>query len=469
MKKHLTKIVATIGPSCESEEMIEKLILAGVDVFRFNLKHNNLDWHSQEIRKVKRISEKLKKDIGTLIDLQGPELRVNMSNEEIVIIKDKLYELKDSEIYISHPEIIKHLKTGQKVFVDDGSIEFIVENKENKTFLRALCNGILKNKKNFNVPGADFPIPCLVQKDYEALAMGFKDDVDFIALSFVRSKNDVQTLRQEIDKLGYRAKIIAKIETVKAVENIDQIIKISDGLMVARGDLGVEASLEKVPYFQKQLIKKAFQKGIPVITATQMLQSMVVNSYPTRAEVSDVANAFYDLTDAVMLSAESASGKYPRESVSMMSKILSFNEENNVIDSRINFNFDIKDRASLVCDCAYNLYRSFKSAKKNLAGYLVFTETGMTARMISRYRPLLPIFTFASSKKVANSLSLDFGVQTFIYEGKSKNQVVKDDILEAISVLKEKNLVKKGETLIVLHGDHWAVKGGTSTIKIIDC
>ena len=185
MKKNLTKIVATIGPSSESEEMIEKLILAGVDVFRFNLKHNILNWHKDKIKTVKGIAKKLKKDIGILIDLQGPELRVNIIDEQIIIVCDSLYELNKSGIYISHPEIIKHLNSGQKVFVDDGSIKFIVEKKENKIFLKALNNGILKNKKNFNIPGANFPLPCLVKSDYQALAMAYEEQVDFIALSFV--------------------------------------------------------------------------------------------------------------------------------------------------------------------------------------------------------------------------------------------------------------------------------------------
>ena len=256
MRKHLTKIVATIGPSCDSEEMIEKLIDAGVDVFRFNLKHSDLTWHSEHIRKVNIVAKKLGKYIGTLIDLQGPEMRVNIKHEEILIQKDELYVFGEEGIYISHPQIIPHLASGQKAYADDGSLNFQVEKKDGKVYLRALSQGVLKNKKNFNIPGTNFPLPSLVKRDYEALAMAFREEVDFIALSFVRNENDVITLRQEMDKLGYKAKIIAKIETVKAIENIDNIIKVSDGLMVARGDLGIEVSLEKVPFFNQKSFSK---------------------------------------------------------------------------------------------------------------------------------------------------------------------------------------------------------------------
>jgi len=468
MKKHLTKIVATIGPACESEEMIEKLILAGVDVFRFNLKHNNLDWHSTNIAKVYKVASKVGKDIGTLVDLQGPEIRVNIEKEEIKIEKGKEYSFDANNIYISHPLIIPHLKAGQKIYADDGSLHFAVVKKNDKVDLLALRGGVLKNKKNFNIPGADFPLPALSKCDIEALDMAHKAGADFIALSFVRSEHDVINLREEIHKIGYNAKIIAKIETVKAIDNIDGIIKATDGLMVARGDLGVEASLEKVPFYQKKLIRLAFKKGIPVVTATQMLQSMVDHAYPTRAEVSDVANAFYDLTDAVMLSAETASGKHPLAAVSMMRKILEFNEEKNVIEQVNTFDFDMHDRSSLICNCAYDLYKSFKDFKQTLAGFLVFTQSGTTARLISRYRPLVPIFTFVPDKKIADSLSIDFGVHTFTHHVTSKNQVVKEDILKAIKTLKDNQLVKKGDVLIVLHGDYWAETGGTSTVKLVE-
>lgn len=466
MKKRLTKIVATIGPSCEADHDIEKLITLGVDVFRFNLKHNDLVWHEEKIKSVRRAADKLEANTGVLIDLQGPEIRVSLKVPEIMVGVGQLIELGVGAMSISHPEIIPHLPQNQRVLIDDGSLSFRVEVQGHKVFLKSESNGVLKNRKNFNIPGCNVPVPSLVERDIEAIKMAARVGIDFVALSFVRTGKDVADLRAVMDKHKLEAKIIAKIETEKALNNLKEITDSVDGLMVARGDLGVEISLEKVPYFQKQIIKESFQKGIPVITATQMLQSMVENPFPTRAEVSDVANAFYDLTDAVMLSAETATGRHSKKAVSTMSDILIFNESKNYLEDKKPFYFEIKSNADLICESAYNLYMSYSKHKKNLAGFLVFTQTGATARLISRYRPLLPIYTFVSTKKVADSLSIDFGVQTFIHKIVNKNEVTKKDIISAIETLVKKGLVKKNETLLVLHGDYWAVTGGTSTLKI---
>lgn len=464
----MTKIVATIGPSCESDIEIEKLIMLGVDVFRFNLKHNDLSWHSEKIKAVRRVAEKLDVNVGILIDLQGPEIRVNLGGQAVPVRENDLVPLEKDGVFVSHPQIVSHLPEGQRILIEDGQLSFKVEIHDGKRMLRSYSTGEIKNHKNFNIPGCDIPVPSLIAHDIEAIKMAAEVGVDFIALSFVRSAKDVADLKTEMEKHKLDAKVIAKLETQKALNNLEEISKNVEGLMVARGDLGVEISLEKVPYFQKKIIKHAFQKGIPVITATQMLQSMVDSPNPTRAEVSDVANAFYDLTDAVMLSAETATGKYPKKAVAMMSNILHFNESQNYIDEKKPFYFDIKSNTDLVCESAYNLYLSCQKIKKNVAGFLVFTQSGATARLISRYRPLLPIYSFVSTKKVADSLSIDFGVQTFTHKPVLKNEVTKNDIRKAISVLVEKNLVKKGENLLVLHGDYWAVKGGTSTLKIIE-
>ncbi|MFZ6034791.1 MAG: pyruvate kinase [Patescibacteria group bacterium] len=468
MKKRLTKIVATIGPSCESDAEVEKLIELGVNVFRFNLKHNDLDWHRTMIAKVRRAADKVGVNVGVMIDLQGPEIRVSMEAPEVRVEEGTLIPLGQGEVSVSHPEIIPHLPVGQRVLIDDGSLNFRVEIHEGKVYLKSHSTGVIRNKKNFNIPGCDIPVPSLVSRDVEAIKMAAQTGVDFVALSFVRSTKDIDDLKKEMSKHGANAKIIAKIETQKSLHNLKDITREVDGLMVARGDLGVEISLEKVPYFQKQIIREAFQRGVPVITATQMLQSMVENPYPTRAEVSDVANAFYDLTDAVMLSAETATGKYPKKAVSIMGNILEYNESQNYLGDKQSFQFDIKTNADMITESAYNLYLSYQRNRKNLAGFLVFTQTGATARLISRYRPLLPIFTFVSSKQVADSLSIDFGVQTFTHKTIKKNEVTRRDIKSAIDVLRAKQLVKNNDALLVLHGDYWAVTGGTSTLKIIE-
>lgn len=469
MKKRLTKIVATIGPSSETPDLIKDLIHRGVNIFRFNLKHNSLDWHSDKIKTVNKIAKEMGANVGTLIDLQGPEIRVNLKEVlEIHIAEGEMIPMTGGSFSVSHPQIVPHLKDNQKVLIEDGSLSFVVERKDGQTYLKSMQKGIIKNRKNFNVPGGEFPVPSLVERDIEALKMAAGTGIDFVALSFVRRADDVISLKREMDKVKLSAKIIAKIETEKSLENLADIIDVVDGIMVARGDLGVEISLEKVPYFQKKMIKMAFQKGIPVITATQMLQSMVDSPNPTRAEVSDVANAFYDLTDAVMLSAESASGAYPKEAVSMLDKILVFNESKNYIDERKSSEFEIENKADLICQSAYELYQSCLCAKLNLAGFLVFTQSGKTASLISRHRPLLPIFTFVPDRQIATGLSIGFGLETFIHDVIKKNEVVKEDIIKAVNTLKEKKMVSTGQTLIVLHGDHWAQVGGTSTLKLIE-
>lgn len=334
----LTKIVATIGPSCDSEKQIEALINAGVNVFRFNFKHNILEWHNDRIQRVNIVSEKMGMTIGTLIDLQGPEIRINMSSDQIILRDDDLLSFGEGkDLSISHPQIIRHLTIGQKISADSGSFSFTVEKKGNKTYLRSHSKGILKNRKALNIPGADFPFPVLVDRDFEGLKVAARNEIDFVALSFVRTADDIRIIRSKMKKYNVSAKLIAKIETEKSLKNLDEIIDISDGIMVARGDLGVELPLEEVPYYQKIIIKKSIKKGIPVITATQMLESMIEKPFPTRAEVSDIANATYDLTDAVMLSGETATGAYPIEAVKVMNKTLAFNELKNMVDSRKRF------------------------------------------------------------------------------------------------------------------------------------
>lgn len=471
----LTKIVATIGPACDSYEMIEKLIQEGVDVFRFNFKHNTIAWHNERIRRVNEVAKKLSLPIGTLIDLQGPEIRIIMPYEQIEIEKgedlvfgEKVFVEKKKGFSISHPDIIYHLKTGQRLLADDGAFTFLVVKKNDDYYLRSQSQGILKNRKSLNIPGANFPFPVLVERDFKGLQLAQRNQVEFVALSFVRSKEDIQVLRKELEKYKFQSKIIAKIETKKALSNLNEIIELSDGIMVARGDLGVELPLEEVPYYQKMIIKKSIEKGIPVITATQMLQSMIDRPYPTRAEVSDVANATYDLTDAVMLSAESAVGKYPDEAINMMKRTIVYNEKKNLVDSRKRFNFELVDKTAVLCDTAYGLYVLFKQSKKNIGGIIIFTETGKSVRLISRYRPLIPIFAFAPTEKISASLVVNYGTVPFSYSKiRAKKEIKKTDITKVVNFLLQRRLVKKGELLIILHGDYWEVQRGASTLKLV--
>lgn len=469
-----TKIIATIGPACDSEEMIRRMIEAGVNVFRFNFKHNTIEWHNERIIRVNEVAKHLGALVGTLIDLQGPEIRISMNRENLKIKKDDVLvfgetsqEAGKTGFTITHPQIIEHLKDGQKIVADNGAFIFHIEKKGGGTYLRSSSNGLLLNHKSINIPGADFPFPTLVDRDFEGLKLAQKNAIDYIALSFVRSAYDVQVLRREMEKYRVEGKIIAKIETEKALDHLASIIRASDGIMVARGDMGVELPIEQVPYYQKIIIKETIRQGKPVITATQMLQSMTAEPYPTRAEVSDIANAVYDLTDAVMLSGESAMGAYPVESVDMMRKTIAFHEKKNTVDSRLRFTFDNQDVESMLSDTAYGLYRAYSLEKKNLCGFLVFTQTGRTAKLLSRYRPLAPIFAFAPSKKVADSLTINFGVVPLYHAIHESKQVDAREINTAIEFLKKHTMAKKGQMLIVLHGDYWAKVNGTSTVTLL--
>ncbi len=469
----LTKIVATIGPASDSPETIEKLIRAGVDIFRFNFKHNTVEWHNERIIRVNRAAKKLGRSIGTLIDLQGPEIRINMlteelkiKNGELILFGQEAFNTKEKAFSISHPQVIEHLHEGQKLLADDGSFTFYVKKKSGKIYLCAHSVGILKNHKSLNIPGADFPFPVLVDRDFEGLKLAQRNEVDFVALSFVRMAEDIIVVRREMKKYHVDAKMIAKIETKKALDNLEKIIEVSDGVMVARGDLGVELPIEEVPYYQKIIIKETIRRGLPVITATQMLQSMVQNPFPTRAEVSDIANATFDLTDSVMLSAETALGKHPIVTVELMVKTVAFNENKNKVDSRDRFHFETNDTESVFGDAAYGLYVRLRELKYEIAGFLVFTQTGRTVRLISRYRPLVPIYALTPNDKVSNSLSISFGVVPFSHIVSSNEEVTKKQITAVIKMLKDKKLVKKKQLLIVIHGNVWAVKGGTSTITV---
>jgi pyruvate kinase len=471
----LTKIVATIGPASESEEMIKKLIHAGVNIFRFNFKHNTVEWHADRVKRVKKVAKEINATVGVLLDLQGPTIRIVMSSDDISIKKGDLILFGDEALKegvkgfsTTHPDIIKYLKNGQKLLADDGTFTFFIEKKGGKCYVRSETTGILKNRKALNIPGADFPLPVLTERDHEGLRIVAKEGVDIIALSFVRSAQDIKDVKEAMKKYKINAKINSKIETKSGIDNIDEIIDETDSLMVARGDLGVEIPMEEVPYCQKMMIRKCLEKGKPVITATQMLQSMITNPIPTRAEVSDVANATYDNTDAVMLSAESATGQFPLQAVEIMSKALKFNEVKFPQDTRKVINFKLDNQEAMICDAAYNLYIQDLPLKHQIVGFLVFTHSGKTANCLSRYHPDVPIFTFSSSEKVRDSLTLNFGVKSFqrvdAFDYKSPS---KDMILRGIGFLKKNKLVKKSDKLIVLHGDVWAGKGGTSTIKIV--
>lgn len=469
----LTKIVATIGPVSDSEEQIAALIKAGVNIFRFNFKHNTIEWHAERIARVNKIADSLDVPIGTLLDLQGPEIRINMSADQMAIKKgdmlifgEEALEKKEPGFSISHPDIISHLIEGQKLLADDGTFSFYVRKKGNKTYLEVGTTGILKHRKSLNIPGADFPFPVLVERDFEGLQLTVRHEIDYVALSFVRSAEDLRVVRREMKKYEIPAKMVAKIETKRALDHLEEIVKETDAIMVARGDLGVELPVEQVPYYQKVIIETCLSHNVPVITATQMMQSMIENPIPTRAEVSDVANACFDLTDAVMLSGETAAGKYPLETVTAMANTVIFNEPKLEKDTRVTHQFNLTDHEAVMADTAYNLYLQNKPEVK---AFIIFTETGRTPKLVSRFHPRVPIFAFTPLKTVRDSMTILFGVYPMKYAEKKGEQVGKNDIQNVINLLKEQKLLQSGDQVIVLHGDIWSAEGGTNTLRLIAC
>jgi len=476
MQYKLTKLIATIGPSSDSEEMIKALIENGVNIFRFNFKHGDLEWHKERLQRVKKVALEQNFDIATLLDLQGPEIRLTMPFEQIeleknekIILSKEIFETKEKGFSLSNPEIIDKLGNEQKLSADDGLFNFNVQKYNDKVYLISNSKGILKNQKTVNILNFDNDFPTLHTKDLEGLKLAKENEINFIALSFVRNGTDIKTLKEEMKKIDLKTSIVAKIETSKALENIDEIISETNAVMIARGDLGVEIPAEEVPFYQKTIIKKCMEKGVAVITATQMLESMVEKPIPTRAEVSDVANAVYDFTDAVMLSGETAIGNYPLEATNTMTKVISFTEDKNRLpDIRIDFNFELQDQIQMTSDSAFNLYKIFKSKGKNIKGFIVFTQSGKTARMISRYRPHVPVFAFSLDQFVTKSLLINFGITPINHEPcGEEREILREDIMKALEHLDKLGFAQKGDLFIVLHGDYWAKETNTSTIKLI--
>jgi pyruvate kinase len=471
-----TKLIATIGPSTDSEEMIKKLIENGVNIFRFNFKHGDIDWHRERLKRVKKVALELNANVATLLDLQGPEIRLAMPFDEIeleenekIILSEKVFETKEKGFSLSNPQIIEKLENEQKIAVDDGLFIFTFKKENGLAYLISKSKGILKNKKTVNILGFDNDFPVIHDKDREGIKLAKDEGVNFIALSFVRDSKDIKTLKGELEKLDYKASIVAKIETSKALSNIDEIITEADAIMIARGDLGVEIPAEEVPFYQKSIIRKCMEKGVAVITATQMLESMVKKPIPTRAEVSDVANAVYDFTDAVMLSGETAMGSYPLEAINTMNNVIRFTEDKNRLpDIRIDFNFELENETQMISDSAFNLYKIFKSKGMQIQGFVVFTQSGKTAKMISRYKPHVPVFAFSPNSLVIKNLLLYFGIIPISHQSSEiEREIIREDIIKAFEQLDKLGFIRKGDSLIVLHGDFWMKETNVSTIKLL--
>lgn len=465
-----TKIVCTIGPASESVETLMELMKAGMNVARLNFSHGNHEEHGARIKNIREAAKNLEKTVAILLDTKGPEIRTHtMENGEIqlkagneVIISMEEVVGTTERFSITYSGLIDDVEKGSKILLDDGLIELEVLDKGNNEIRTKILNsGILKNKKGVNVPNVVVNLPAMTEKDAQDILFGIEQNVDFIAASFVRKAQDVLAIRELLEKNnGASIQIIPKIENQQGVENIDEIIEVSDGLMVARGDLGVEIPAEDVPLVQKSLIKKCNTAGKPVITATQMLDSMQRNPRPTRAEASDVANAIFDGTDAIMLSGETAAGSYPVEAVQTMDRIaskaetaLSFQEL--LTNRRKESEVTITDAISQsVAHTALNL---------NVKAIITPTESGSTAQSISKYRPKAPIIAVTPNNKISRKLALVWGVQTKV--GKPTDST--DEMLDnAVQDALETGVVSHGDLVILTAGVPVGTPGTTNLMKV---
>jgi pyruvate kinase len=461
-----SKIVCTIGPACRSPRLIGRLLHAGMDVARLNFSHGTHDEHAHTIVQLRAASRELKKTIAILADLQGPKIRTGVlagegpvllrAGHKFVITTARV--LGDStRVSTTFRPLPKEVHRGDRILLSDGLIELRVERVRGGDVICEVVNGgALGEHKGINLPGVELRVPAVTQKDRQDLAFALKQGADYIAVSFVRRPEDVLLAKSLIRRWGKDTPIIAKLEKPEAIENLDAILRVTDGVMVARGDLGVEMSPERVPVVQKTIIARAREFRRPVITATQMLESMTENPRPTRAEASDVANAIFDGSDAVMLSAETASGKYPVEAVSMMARIIEEAETSITEFPRPAPQEQLKVAetvAELVCHASRELH---------LKLIAVFTHSGFTARLVSRYRPLVPIIAFSPEAETRRRMALIWGVMP-----KDIEDTRKIDNLAAVAekhLLRER-LVRNGDVIGIVAGTPMGIRGTTNFMK----
>ncbi|WPR73607.1 pyruvate kinase [Algoriphagus sp. NG3] len=464
-----TKILATIGPASNNYETIKSLAAAGANVFRLNFSHGTHDIHAEVADIIRRINKEDGLNLGILQDLQGPKIRVGevenngveiKAGESITITNEPVVGSSRlvSTVYQNLPNDVV---TGDRILIDDGNLEVVVNDTDGKNVnCTVIHGGILKSRKGINLPSTKVSAPSLTEKDIEDLAFGLEQEVDWIALSFVRSAEDIIDLRERIEAKGKVCKIVAKIEKPEALENIDAIIEATDAIMVARGDLGVEVPMEIVPLWQKRIVEKCKLACKPVIIATQMMESMITNPRPTRAETNDVANAVLDGADAVMLSAETASGKYPVNAVKAMSSIISYLEANAEIYHNL-YKIPEDDETFLSNNLVLMASRLSRNVKaKAIVG---ITSSGFTGFRIASHRPSANIFVFTRNKPLITQMSLVWGVRAYFYE----NQVSTDaTFLDIENTLKNDDHVKSGDIIINTGSMPLKSNGKTNMLKI---
>ncbi len=472
----MTKIVCTMGPACDDVKILTKMIGAGMNVARFNMSHGTFDEQKARFDRLKQAIEKSQKNIAILLDTKGPEIRIGTFPDNSIDVVEgqefRLYSTKgvgdNNGVSLSYPKLIDTFKkdkssVGRQILFDDGKITAeVVATESDAIVCKILNSGKLSNRKSINIPDYDIHMPYISAADRADIEFGLEQGANVIAASFVRSADDVLKMRDFIDSLGYEdVEIVAKIENQSGVKDIDRIIAVSDGIMIARGDMGVEIPFIMLPQIQKMIIRKCVLAGKYVITATQMLESMTTNIRPTRAEISDVANAVYDGTSAVMLSGESAAGDYPVESVKALADICAQAETNHDL-------MDLKNvvgKIELGTNFRDNICYSAKHTAEHIGAKAIIAEsqTGAVARAMAHYRPECPIIAVVTSEAVCKKLSLNWGITAILGEEKQTADAINE---QAITKALETGIVKKGDTVIVISSNKVVPTGGTDTLNI---
>lgn len=466
-----TKIICTVGPATDDESVMRELMINGMNVARFNFSHGDYPTHQKRFEMVKKLRDELGLPIATLLDTKGPEIRLGK------FVDDKPVEIFDGDIYtlttddvlstnkigsISFKNLPKDISVGTQILINDGVIELRAEKVTGSEIMcRIIHGGMLSNNKGINVPGVKLSMPYLNDNDMNDLEFGAKMGFDFIAASFVRSSADINYLRKFTQSLGwFNVKIIAKIENSDGVDNIDEIIEASDGIMIARGDMGVEIPFEKIPAIQKALIKKGYKAGKQVITATQMLESMITNPRPTRAEITDVANAIYDGTSAIMLSGETAAGAFPIETVKTMALIAETTENN--IDYKHRFLNSKTDQNNSIADAI--AHATVTTAHDlNAEAIITVTKGGGTARLISKYRPQAMIIGCTTSDVVCRQMNLSWGVIPYVIDEKTNTDEL---FAAAVETAEQRRLVEVDDIVVITAGVPIGMSGTTNLMKV---
>ncbi len=470
MSMRKTKIICTIGPASESFEKLCELMESGMNVARLNFSHGSHEEHGERIVNIRKASEKTGKTVAILLDTKGPEIRTNdfeggkaelVMGSEVTITTEEVMGTAE-KFSVTYAGLIDDVEVGSQILIDDGLIELEVIGKEgNDIRTKVLNSGTVKNKKGVNVPNVSIKLPGITEKDKKDIIFGIEQGVDFIAASFVRKAADVLEIRELLKEHdAEHIHIMPKIENQEGIDNIDEILAVSDALMIARGDMGVEIPPQEVPLVQKRLIKKCNDLGKPVVTATQMLESMQQNPRPTRAEASDVANAILDGTDAVMLSGETAAGKYPVESVLMQATIAE------TIEASLDYRSILKKRTKATEPSITNAIGqsvAYTAASLDVSAIVTATESGYTARAISKYRPEAPIIAVTSDAGTQRRLAVSWGVQAIVAP---KATSTDDMIVRSVDAVKEAGIIKDGETIVLTAGIPFGTRGTTNMMKV---